>query len=321
MSNIFDIRKVCFTFGKSNFTIMKSRLLFPHRFKLLGWLLALPGFVLGYLVVYNGYEIPHFGLQLRAASQLFLPAYENFTNELALTLVVAGLIFIAFSKQKTEDELTARIRLNALYWAILVNYLLYALFLIVVAAINEFDMKTLANGIDAFLEGYTFMTYNLFTPLVIFTARFYYLLYKRNDEYVIKPTRFLANRPYRLLGQLLTLVIGISVVIQSVRERDITWVFYILPLAMLIWVFSKEKQEDEYINAIRLDAMQIAVYANYLILLIANFTFYSTDFLLIMVFNLATIPTIFLIVFHYRLYKIRQADTETGKNTLNINIL
>lgn len=300
---------------------MKSRFLFPYRFKLIGWLLALPGFVLGYLVVYNDYKIPGFGLQLRATSQLFLPAYENFTNELALTLVVAGLIFIAFSKQKIEDELTANIRLNALYWAILVNYLLYALFLSAVVAINEFDMRALANGIDAFLGGYTFMTYNLFTPLVIFATRFYYLLYKRNDEYVIKPTRFLANKPYRIIGQLLTFVFAVLVIIQVAKVKDITWVFYILPLVMLIWVFSKEKQEDEYINAIRLDAMQIAVYANYFILLVANFTFYSTDFLLIMVFNLATIPTIFLIVFHYRLYKIRQADIEAGKNTLNINIL
>lgn len=300
---------------------MKSRFLFPYRFKLIGWLLALPGFVLGYLVVYNDYKIPGFGLQLRATSQLFLPAYENFTNELALTLVVAGLIFIAFSKQKIEDELTAKIRLNALYWAILVNFLLYALFLSAVVAINEFDMRALANGIDAFLGGYTFMTYNLFTPLVIFATRFYYLLYKRNDEYVIKPTRFLANKPYRIIGQLLTFVFAVLVIIQVAKVKDITWVFYILPLVMLIWVFSKEKQEDEYINAIRLDAMQIAVYANYFILLIANFTFYSTDFLLIMVFNLATIPTIFLIVFHYRLYKIRQVDIEAGKNTLNINIL
>lgn len=300
---------------------MKSRLLFPHRFKLIGWLLAIPGFMLGYLVVYNDYKIPGFGLQLRATSQLFLPAYENFTNELALTLVVAGLIFIAFSKQKIEDELTANIRLNALYWAILVNYLLYALFLSAVVAINEFDMRALANGIDAFLGGYTFMTYNLFTPLVIFATRFYYLLYKRNDEYVIKPTRFLPSKPYRIIGQLLTFVFAVLVIIQVAKVKDITWVFYILPLVMLIWVFSKEKQEDEYINAIRLDAMQIAVYANYFILLVANFTFYSTDFLLIMVFNLATIPTIFLIVFHYRLYKIRQADIEAGKNTLNINIL
>jgi cbb3-type cytochrome oxidase subunit 3 len=300
---------------------MKSRLLFPYRFKLLGWLLALPGFVLGYLVVYNGYEIPHFGLKLRETTSLFLPEFENFTNELALILVVTGLIFIAFSKQKKEDELTARIRLNALYWAILVNYLLYTLYLVVVVATNEFDMKAVQNGLDAFLEGYTFMTYNLFTPLVIFTARFYYLLYKRKDEYVIKPIRFLANRPYRILGQILTLVIGVFVAIQSVRERDITWVFYMLPLAMLVWVFSKEKREDEYINAIRLDAMQIAVYANYLILLVADFVFYSTDFLLIMVFNLATIPAIFLMVFHYRLYKIRQTDTEAGKSNLNINLL
>ncbi|MDB5126361.1 hypothetical protein [Mucilaginibacter sp.] len=300
---------------------MKSRLLLPHGFKLLGWLLALPGFVLGYLVVYKAYEIPGFGLKLREANNLFLPAFENFTNELALILVVAGLIFIAFSKQKIEDELTASIRLNALYWAILVNYAWYAVFLVVVAVVNGFHLKALESGIDAFAEGYTFMVYNLFTPLLIFTARFYYLLYRHNDEYEIKPTRFLSNNPYRVIGQILTLIFGVIVIVQGYREQDITWVFYILPLAMLAWVFSKEKQEDEYINAIRLDAMQIAVYANYLILLLVNFVFYGTDFLLIMVLNLATIPTIFLIVFHYRLYRIRQQDNAARRSNLNVNIL
>lgn len=297
---------------------MKSRFLFPHRFRLIGWLLALPGFVLGYLVVYNDYKIPGFGMQIREQSQLFLPAYENFTNELALTLVVGGLIFIAFSKQKIEDELTANIRLSALYWAILANYVMYAMFLITAAINNVLQLRLIENAIEVIAGGFTFMTYNLFTPLVIFMARFYYLLYKRNDEYEIKTIRFLPNKPYRVIGQTLSVAFAVMIIAQSIKREDITWLFYTLPLPMLIWVFSKEKQEDEYIGAIRLDAMQISVYANYIMLLIANFAFYSTDFLFVMAFNFATIPAIFLIVFHYRLYKIRKSDVASAKSNLNL---
>jgi hypothetical protein len=302
---------------------MKSRLLLPYGLKLLGWLLALPGFVLGYLVVYKAYEIPGFGLKLREANNLFLPAFENFTNELALILVVAGLILIAFSKQKIEDELTASIRLNALYWAILVNYAWYGLFIILASLNNVVHIIGVRAWVDFMSNDLNFLMYNLFTPLAIFIARFYYLIYKSQEEYDIKPIKLLPNKFYRPVGELLTAALIVMIIIYRifVSEDTSDTLFLMLPMAMLVLVFSKEKQEDEYINAIRLDAMQIAVYANYIILLLANFVFYGTDFLLIMVLNLATIPTIFLIVFHYRLYRIKQQENPAGRSNLNLNIL
>jgi hypothetical protein len=302
---------------------MKSRLLMPHGFKLLGWLLALPGFVLGYLVAYKAYEIPGFGLKLRESSSLFLPAYENFTNELALILVVAGLIFIAFSKQKIEDELTATIRLNALHWAILINYAWYGIFIILASLNTVVYIIGVRAWVDFMSNDLNFLMYNLFTPLAIFIARFYYLIYKSREEYDIKPIKLLPNKFYRRVGELITAALIVIIIIYRifVSEDTSDTLFLMLPLAMLVWVFSKEKQEDEYINAIRLDAMQIAVYANYCILLLANFVFYGTGFLLIMVVNLATIPAIFLIVFHYRLYRIRQQDNHAARGNLNVNIL
>ncbi|RYU89392.1 hypothetical protein EWM62_13770 [Mucilaginibacter terrigena] len=300
---------------------MRSRLLFPHRFKLLGWLLALPGFVLGYQVVYNDYNIPGFELVLREKSSLFLSASENFTNELALTMVITGLLLIAFSKQKTEDELTAKMRLNALYWSILVNFCWYGV-LVVFAVINTIVHITSIGSIVSFAsDNLTFTVYNLFMPLVILIVRFYYLLYKNKEEYEIKPLRFLSYKPYRILGIILSVGLFTGLIIANlagVDENKLS-VAYLLPLVMLLWVYSKEKEEDEYINTIRLNAMQIAVYVNYAILLIGNFAVYGLGFLYVLVFNLATIPTIFLIVFHYRLYKIRQEDSERSR--LNLNLL
>ena len=298
---------------------MKAQLLFSHKLKPLGWLLALPGFVLGYLSVNYNYTIPGFGMQLRSKAAVFLPRYENFTNELALMLVVVGLILVAFSRQKREDELTAKIRLNALYWSILINYACYVLLFITAWINTALNNSVLQAIINSMADGLSFLVYNLFTPLVIFIACFYYQIYKSRDEYEIKPVRFLPNKPYRIIGVLATAGMLAAIVMLQVTINNDTGadLLYILPAAMLIWVYSKEKQEDEYISSIRLNAMQIAVYVNYIILLLANVFVYGPAFIYILLFNLATIPAIFLLVFNYRLYKIRQG----GKNHLSLGLL
>jgi hypothetical protein len=281
----------------------------------------LPGFVLGYLNRYNNYEIPGFGAVLREKATLFLPEYENFTNELALTLIVSGLVFIAFSKRKQEDELTARIRLNALYWSILANYVWYGIFIILALINVVVHVKGVQVAVNFVGDNLDFMVYNLFTPWVIFITRFYYLVFKSREEYDIKPIKLLPNKFYRPAGELLTVALIVIIAALDVffdGDRGDT-LFLILPFAMLVWVYSKEKQEDEYISTIRLHAMQWAIYANYIILLIANLFVYGAGFLYIMMFNLGTIPAIFLIVFHYRLYRIRQIGNE--RSNLKVNLL
>src|SRR5438105_1271419 len=114
MSKKLDICQICFTFGKLNLTTMKPRFLFPFGLRYLGYLLAIPGFIMGYLVLYQNYQMAGLNFHVRQHPDLFLGANENFTDELALTLVIVGLLFIAFSRLKREDELTAQIRLNAL---------------------------------------------------------------------------------------------------------------------------------------------------------------------------------------------------------------
>nr|WP_067056574.1 hypothetical protein [Mucilaginibacter sp. L294] len=303
---------------------MRSYLLFSNKLRAIGWLLTIPGLVLGYLSVYKEYSIPGFGMQLRDGSELFLSAYENFTNELALTLVIVGLLFVAFSKQKREDELTEHIRLNALYWAILTNYIFYGVFMLI-GVLNAFtNLKGIGFIVDLLSDKFGFMVYNLFTPLVIFIARFYYLLFKSKTEYTIRPLRFLPNKPYRMIGKILTLLLITAIVIALIIDSDDNAsgnILYALPFAMLLWVYSKEKQEDEYISSVRLNAMQVAVYVNYAILLISNWYVYGLGFLLVLLINLSTIPAIFLLVFNYRLYKIRQEENETGGNNLTVTLL
>jgi hypothetical protein len=277
--------------------------------------LAIPGFVLGYFVFYNQYEIPGFGFNQRKQGNLFQKSFENYTNELALMLVILGLVFIAFSKIKKEDELTARIRLNALYWAVLVNFMAYAVFICLALANTVIHTSAVEWVMDEFSNGLQFTVYNFFAPLLIFILRFYYLLYKNKREYEMKEVRLLPNRPFNIIGKVLSIIIIPLVIYNSIQStKALENAFWLLPLTLFIWVYAKEKTEDEYIKTLRLDAMQIAIYANYAILLLSNLLVYGVDFLIVQVINLVTIPLIFQIRFQYLLYRLRRQDARNGLN-------
>ena len=90
----------------------------------------------------------------------------NITSTVVGILFIVGAIFVAFSKEKREDEFIANLRLSSLLWAVFVNYLLL---------IISF----------AFIYGSAFlnvMIYNMFTVLIIFIARFNYILYKNSKS-------------------------------------------------------------------------------------------------------------------------------------------
>ncbi|MES2108924.1 MAG: hypothetical protein V4577_09270 [Bacteroidota bacterium] len=293
---------------------MKTTYLFPRWAKYPGAVLAIPGFILGYLVVYKNYSIPGFELRLRSKSTLFLSAIENFTNELALTLVVVGLMLIAFSRTKKEDELTAKIRLNSLYWAILVNYILFA-GMVAVAFIGNITKSHFLNKvIEIITDNLQYLAYNFFVPLLIFIGRFYYLLYRNKNEFDVKPVHYLPYKPYRFLGKWASItIIAIAAAAWIFGwDESVLDLLWLLPVSLLLCIYTSEKNEDEYLNAIRLDAMQVAVYVNYSILLLSNWFVYGPDFLVIQLVNLVTIPLIFIAWFYYRVYQVsRQAEVKS----------
>jgi hypothetical protein len=83
---------------------------------------------------------------------------------------------------------------------------------------------------------------------------------------------------------------------------NLTAVLFLLGGLMII--FSKEKIEDEYIYTIRLNALQWAVFTNYLCLLLAVIFVYGTPFFNIMVYNMFTVILIYIPRFYYLLWKI-----------------
>lgn len=143
---------------------MKQIFLLPNRCRTIGWVLLVPALVLGWMVLTSEFEFRFLEFQVRPAESTGTSfdggGKENFTNELVGATLLLSLFFIGFARLKIEDEYTWKLRLDALQWGIYVYYLLV---LITLFMFYNFDYLLV-------------MIVNLFTPLIIFIIRFYYLL-------------------------------------------------------------------------------------------------------------------------------------------------
>lgn len=139
---------------------MQAKWLFPHRYRLIGWLLFVPSLLLGVATVHDLVSLDFLTVQ-----GAIFQGTNNLTNELAGLGVIIGLLMIAFSKERVEDEMIGRLRLDALQWSIYANYLILA-----VAILTVYD--------GAFL---TVMIYNMFTVLLVFIGRFRWLLHRHTN--------------------------------------------------------------------------------------------------------------------------------------------
>jgi len=154
---------------------MEPRFLFPHRFKVIGWVIAVSSIILGLFVLINDLRFDFLTVKVPFNyffADEFLSSDDkgnefsifNFTDEIATIGSIVGLLLIAFSKVKYEDEYVSKLRLESLQWAVYVNF-----FLLVVSTI-------LIHG----MSYYIVIVYNMFTPLIIFIIRFYYSLLVKN---------------------------------------------------------------------------------------------------------------------------------------------
>lgn len=156
---------------------MKPRFLFPHRYKLIGWLVAVPSLILGLFVLIGDFSFDFLTVSLPfkyVFSDTFVSSggtgighvndevsVLNFTDEIAAVGSIVGLLLVAFSKVKTEDEYVAKIRLESLQWAIYLNFALLMLAIIFIHGMAFFSV----------------IVYNMFTPLLLFIIRFHYILF------------------------------------------------------------------------------------------------------------------------------------------------
>lgn len=148
---------------------MSTKYLFPHSWKKLGWFLLIPGTVLGLLRSFmdlmpewlNVKTFAIFSNPLFGDPIYFGLVQTNITDTLLGVIFLTGALITGFSKEKEEDEFIAEMRLSALLWAVMVNYILLLLAFI-------------------FIYGTGFLSiiiYNMFTVLLLFIIRFHYKLY------------------------------------------------------------------------------------------------------------------------------------------------
>jgi hypothetical protein len=78
-------------------------------------------------------------------------------------------------------------------------------------------------------------------------------------------------------------------------------------ISLFFLAFSREKEEDEYIQKLSLDSLLVAFYANTFILIIGTMLFYGFGYLEFMGYNMFTIQVIFIARFRWVLHKQKQS--------------
>ncbi|WP_207430771.1 hypothetical protein [Sabulibacter ruber] len=150
---------------------MKTRYLFPNRFKKLGWFILIPSLLLAFLLFNEVVAFPWLDLKvftlynppmLGEPEQSFAFTENNVADEILACLLIVGTILVACSEVKEEDEYITKLRLESLLWALYVNTGLLLLAIIFVYGIGF----------------YQFMVYHLFTLMLLFLVKFHLVLYR-----------------------------------------------------------------------------------------------------------------------------------------------
>lgn len=166
------------TFGKIDFTFgenykMNTPLLLHNRFKRIGWFLLIPATIVGIFLAANGFNkewlnMPVFAFwydnAIFSKGGSFDWVEVNAGNTLVAVIWLIGALMVGFSKEKLEDEFIANLRLSSLLWSVWINYLLLLVSFIFIYGLPFLNV----------------MVYNMFTVLIIFIARFNFILYRNS---------------------------------------------------------------------------------------------------------------------------------------------
>lgn len=142
---------------------MLHSLLFPYRARYVGWLIFIPAAIWGIIVLYWEAFTEDYAFSIEFGDSI---KFGDFADEVAGVVVIVGLMLVAFSREKVEDEMIGRMRLEALQWSVYANYLI-----LVVALVSVYDF--------AF---FNVMIYNMFTLLLVFIGRMRWLMYRHTHQ-------------------------------------------------------------------------------------------------------------------------------------------
>lgn len=154
---------------------MKTRYLFPFKYKKVGWILFIIGLISGILFMILELDgpdwltakvFPLISSGFPDSNKSLSWDENNILDELISFFIIVGGILVSFSKAKQEDEYISKIRMESLIWATYVNY-----GVLLVCILFIFEMSFL-----------NVMIYNMFTILIFFIVRFHFMLYKTKRQ-------------------------------------------------------------------------------------------------------------------------------------------
>jgi hypothetical protein len=145
---------------------MKTRFLFPHKWRPAGLVLLALGLI-------SYFINSHYSNDLIAWQDTHPLWYgwnvvvlvNDLANAFSIIFLIAGLVVSAFSKEKIEDEQIMQLRLDSLQWALYLNYFIL---IICVLIFKGWGLLSV-------------VSYNLFTPLLILIIRFRWKIYQLNQ--------------------------------------------------------------------------------------------------------------------------------------------
>lgn len=152
---------------------MKTQFLLPNKYKVVGWFLLIPSFILGMILLFSNYDFDaNFRIKVFAVlsdkilspTKYFQFVENGILDEFLLILIIIGSLFVGFSKTKNEDEFISQIRYESLVWA---NYLNLGLLIIATLFVYDFPF-------------FYVLLANVFAMMLFFILRFHYMIYKLN---------------------------------------------------------------------------------------------------------------------------------------------
>ena len=104
---------------------MKKNYLLPHNFKMIGLIMLVPFLTACTWLLLGPCEaecftvkVPAlFTLDLASTSEWFSMTVTDPVNEISMLGLLVSLVFIALSKEKDEDEMTAVVRMQSFVWS------------------------------------------------------------------------------------------------------------------------------------------------------------------------------------------------------------
>ncbi len=257
--------------------------------------------------------------------------YSDVLHTITSSLILISMLLVFFTKQKKEDELIQKIRLDSLAWALIINSVL---------------MIIISICLWSYYYAFT-VTMNIQTLLLIAIFRYYYLLLKlksinNSKDCVLTKIgtnkRFLIANEWKKWGWIfflgaIALYIcdiyfhySINIMIPYLTEftssnannnyyyfdwavRDITVTLSIIMaiIGLLMITFCRDRIEDELSGQFRLDALSWAIVLNYILFIIVEWGVWGPCNYNLLVYTMFTPFIIFIVRFNYLKYKMRKS--------------